>query len=115
MERFNGMIDTEAIINEYERFRILSQQMLESIKKGEWDHIADIGGRREKQLQSLMALDDTPITDPAERMRWSDLIRRCLEMNREMQALIEEKTGELLKNYNDEKKMYQAYHLNSGG
>ena len=115
MERSSARMDAEALIKEYEMFKVLTQQMLESIKKDEWDYIAPTIERREKLLKELMALDDTLMTDHPERMRWSDLIRQCLEMNGEMQTLIEEKMGSLHKNYNNQKKMFQAYHSHSGG
>lgn len=105
----------EELIKEYEMFRVLTQQMLESVKNDEWNLIAQIGMRREELLKELMALDDTFMNDLSERVRWSDLIRQCLEMNGEMQSLIEEKMGALQKNYNDGKKMFQAYHQHSGG
>ncbi|MBI3803059.1 MAG: flagellar protein FliT [Nitrospirae bacterium] len=101
-------------MREYESFWALTKEMLDSIKNDEWDRIASISDRREKLLKDLVALDDTLITDSFERMHWSDLIHQCLEMNGKMQALIEEKMMELQKNYGDEKKVFQAYHLNSG-
>lgn len=115
MERSNARMDAETLIKEYEMFKVLTQQMLEGVKNDEWDCIAQIGERREKLLKELMALDDTLMTDSVERMHWSELIRQCLEMNGEMQTLIEEKRGALLKNYNNQKKMFQAYHSHSGG
>lgn len=83
----------EEVIKEYELFRGLTQEMLDGIEKDDWDRIGHISERREKLLQGLMVLDDTLMTDSVERMRWSDLIRECLEMNVKMQALIEEKMG----------------------
>lgn len=109
------MMDAEAMIKEYEAFRVVTKQMLESVKKDEWDRLSLISDRREALLERLMAFDDTLIPDPSERVRWSDLIRQCLEMNGEMQSLIEEKMGALQKNFNDGKKMFQAYHQHSGG
>lgn len=105
----------EEVIKEYELFRGLTQEMLDGIEKDDWDRIGHISERREKLLQELMVMDDTLMTDSVERIRWSDLIRECLEMNGKMQALIEEKMGALQTNYLHEKKLLQTYHPHSQG
>jgi hypothetical protein len=109
------MMNAESLIKEYERFRGLTQEMLENVKNDDWDRIVEIRERREETLENLKGLDDTLLTGPAERARGSDLIRECLEMNGKMQSLIEEKIGELQKNYGHQKKLLEAYHLHSEG
>lgn len=107
------MMNAEKLIKEYELFRALTQQMLENVKNDDWDRIAEIRERREEMLENLKGLDDTLLIDPSERMRWSDLIRECLEMNGKMQSLIEEKIGQLQKSYSYEKRLLETYRLHS--
>ena len=107
-------MEAEELLKGYERFRVLSEEMLESIESDDWDRIVSISERREKVLEELMERDDTLLTDHSERMCRSDLIHQCLEMNKKMQSLIEAKMGELQQNYVNEKKMLQTYHLHSG-
>lgn len=105
----------EELLKEYELFRGLTQELLEGVENDDWDRIPSLSEHREKLLKELMVIDDTLLTDPTERTRWSVLIRECLEMNTKMQSLIEEKMGALQQTFINEKKMFQAYHLSSGG
>jgi|GEM_PF-6409276 len=103
------------VLKVYEEFRVLTQEMLKGVENDAWDRIPQISERREKLLHHLMTLDDTLITDHSERKQWSDLIHQCLEMNQKMQGLIENQMKDLKQIFNNQKRLFQAYHLHSGG
>lgn len=73
------LADTE----DFDRVVVLSREMLERARAGEWQSVIDLEGRR----QALMSRFFCPAPPPDQLQRLADRIREVLDLDREVMEL----------------------------
>lgn len=100
------------LLARYEDVWRLTQQMLESAQRGDWDRLTAFEHERAAIVDQLVRQEDEKVWGPAERARKGDLIRAILEADAEIKVLTESWMGELqeiLGSIGAEKKLHKAY------
>ncbi len=96
----------------YAEILATSELMLEAAKKGEWDELIALEGRRDVLLAHLQTLDFSLATDDLSRERQLALIKQILDCDLETKSLVECWQGEIriiLNSVGTERKLKDAY------
>ena len=100
------------LLARYEDLQRLTQQMLETAQRGEWDHLTALEQERAAIVGQLASQEVGTIWGLAEGARKGDLIRAILEADAETKVLTEAWMGEvqeILGSIGTEKKLHTAY------
>ena len=105
-------MNSAQLLARYEDLQRLTQQMLETAQRGEWDHLTALEQERAALVVLLDKQEEGTTWGPAEGAKKGDLIRAILEADAEIKALTEAWMGELqeiLGSIGTEKKLHTAY------
>lgn len=96
----------------YENLWLLTQQMLNAARNGDWDALIEVEIKRNALVERLMAQNETAITNTVEQQKTGEIIRKVLAADSEIKTLTESWQGELkdiLGSIGIEKKLHKAY------
>jgi flagellar protein FliT len=96
----------------YAEILATSRLMLEAAKKGEWDELIALEGRRDAQVAQLQTFDLSLDADDLLRERQLALIKQILDCDLETKSLVERWQGEIriiLNSVGTERKLKDAY------
>lgn len=105
-------MNSAQLLARYEDLQRLTQQMLETAQRGDWDHLTALEQERAAIVDQLARQEEKQIWGPAEGARKGDMIRAILEADAEIKALTEAWMGEvqeILGSIGTEKKLHTAY------
>jgi len=100
------------VLERYAEMLHLSQQMLASARKSEWDHLIELELKRAVLSEYLMKHEANCTWTTADQEKKGELIRSILEMDDEIKSLTQAWMGELqeiLGSIGTEKKLHKAY------
>ncbi|MHB1292067.1 MAG: flagellar protein FliT [Sulfuricella sp.] len=96
----------------YENLWLLTQQMLDTAQKGDWDALVESELKRNAWVERMRVQNESFITNTVEQQKVGDIIRRILAADSEIKTLTEAWKGELqeiLGSIGTEKKLNKAY------
>ncbi len=96
----------------YEDLWLLTQQMLNAARNGDWDVLIEVEIKRNAMVERLMAQDEAAVTNTVEQQKTGEIIRKILAADSEIKTLTEAWQGELqeiLGSIGTEKKLSKAY------
>jgi flagellar protein FliT len=99
------------ILQRYEALALLSEQMREAARHGQWDELVELEQKRDPMLSELRTDGGEAIPD-AIAARVSELIRSILAADDETSSLASSWRGELqelIASLGTERKLFQAY------
>lgn len=97
----------------YENLWLLTQQMLNAARNGDWDVLIEVEINRNALVERLMAQNETAaVMNTVEQHKTGEIIRKVLAADSEIKTLTEAWQGELqeiLGSIGTEKKLSKAY------
>jgi flagellar protein FliT len=96
----------------YESLWLLTQQMLNAARNGDWDALIEVEIKRNALIERLMAQNEAAITNTVEQQKTREIIQQVLAADNEIKALTVAWQGELqeiLGSIGTEKKLSKAY------
>jgi len=93
----------------YGKVHSMTEQMLESAKRGDWDAVTSWEEHRQRLLEWVTGVEENRSIDHAEVEGQADLIRMILSLDNQIKELLAEKMLKLRKEFDGAKKLVGAY------
>lgn len=111
-------MNSQEIISIYETVAVITNQMLEAAKNGDWEHLAELESRCTSQVEIIKNDDSPPLLTGMVRERKVKIIQKILADDREIRNITEPWMAQLsllMNSSGTERKLSKAYGANHTG